>query len=291
MTRVEHCAKCGKALPKIGSLYIFDCYNSSIGLLCKDCWATHLDELRVEGERKKKIRDETPNNGCCHCGTTEARFMFDNDNREWLCEKCYYIIKFGEQKWKEVLEVREKMNNKKKYGRLSLFMKEKQFVCWPWLERHSFDDVISYELIDNGAAERSGSIGGAIVGGAIAGSTGAIIGYDAARKSKSICTEYRIVIRIRGKAPVIIGYIGGEPSVPYDSIQFRQYRKEALEIIEGIEVILEEARKDREKALEESTPAMNSLADEIIKLKSLFDQGIISEDEFNKGKSKLLEKQ
>lgn len=79
--------------------------------------------------------------------------------------------------------------------------------------------------------------------------------------------------------------------MPYDSIQFRQYRKEALEIIEGIEVILEEARKGREKALEESTPATNSLADEIIKLKSLFDQGIISEDEFNKGKSKLLEKQ
>lgn len=55
--------------------------------------------------------------------------------------------------------------------------------------------------------------------------------------------------------------------------------------------MLEEAWKGREKALEEVAPATNSLADEIIKLKSLFDKGIISEDEFNKGKAKLLDKQ
>lgn len=287
---MERCAKCNKGLPKIGSMYIFSCYDSSIGTLCENCWNEHLAQLRIEGERKKKIKDETPNNGCCNCGTKEANFIFDDDRKEWLCEKCYYITKYGEEKWKEILANREKYSNEKRYGKLKLFLKEKQFIREPFTERYGFEDVISYELIENGAVERTGSLGGAIVGGAIAGSTGAIIGYDQGRKTKSICTEYRIIIRVRGKAPINIGYIGGGVSVPYNTQQFVGYRNDAYATIEGIEVILEETRKAKEKAQEITATNSNSIADEIIKLKSLLDQGIITEDEFSKGKEKLLEK-
>ena len=285
---MDRCVKCNKGLPKIGSMYIFTCYDSTKGLMCENCYQEYMAELRREGERKKKIKDETPNNGCCNCGTKEASFLFDDDKREWLCEKCYWITKYGEEKWKELLANREKYSNERQYGKLKLFLKERQFIREPFPDRYSFDDVISYELIENGSVERTGSIGGAIVGGAIAGSTGAIIGYDQGRKSKSICTEYRIIIRVRGKAPINIGYIGGGVSVPYNTIQFVGYRNDANKTIEGIEVILEEARKAKEAAQEAATVNSTSAADEIMKFKNLLDMGAITQEEFDAKKKQLL---
>lgn len=266
-------------------MYIFACYNSSKGLMCKNCYSA---ELRKENEKWKKIRDETPNNGCYNCGTTEATFMFDNNKREWLCEKCYFITNYGEEEWKEILSKREKYSNEKQYGTLKLFLKEKQFVREPFPERYSFEGIISYELIENGSVERSGSIGGAIIGGAIGGSTGAIIGYDQGRKPKSICTEYRIIIRVRGKAPINIGYIGNGMSVPYNTIQFAEYRNDANKTIEGIEVILEEARKVKENVQKAANVNGTSAADEIMKFKNLLDMGVITQEEFDAKKNQLL---
>lgn len=167
---MEYCKKCGKKLPKIGGLYVFECSGSGENLLCKACSEKKAKEAHIEYERRKKIREATPNNGCCYCGTKESNiFLFDYDKEDWICERCYYVTNFGEEKWKEVLEQKEKQRNEKKYGSIKLFMKERQFERMPLKERYSFDDVISYELIENGNIEKSKGIGGAIVGGALAG--------------------------------------------------------------------------------------------------------------------------
>lgn len=259
--------------------------------MCKACSEIKAKEDYIEEERKRKIRDSTPNNGCFNCGTKESNlFFFDYDKENWICDRCYYITNYGEEKWKEILTLKEKQRNEKIYGSIKLFMKEKQFVRIPLIERYSFDDVISYELIENGNIEKSKGIGGAIIGGALAGVPGALIGYDISKKNKNVCTEYKIIIRMKGSAPININYIGGGVPVSYDSVQFNQYRKAANETIEGIELILDMVKKENEITMNSNENQITSIADEIMKLKELLDQGIISEEEFVEGKKKLLQK-
>lgn len=284
---MEHCSKCGKALPKIGGMYIFTCYGSGKNVLCEKCHQMEIEELRIEGMRRREIMEATPNNGCCNCGAEEAK-MFDDENRTWWCDKCFYTVKYGEARWNEIVEARERLANEKQYGHIKLFMKERQFVRLPLTERYNFSDVISYEFIDNGNVEKSGSLGSAVVGGVIAGPVGAVIGYASGAKTRNICREYKIVIRMRGQAPIVIGYIGGGSTVRYDSMSFAEYRNDAKITIQGIEIILNEAQKECEKQLRDTNNQGASIADEILKLKSLHDSGIITGEEFLRAKEKLL---
>ena len=263
---MEHCVKCGKSLPKILGIYFHTCYNLSEGVFCETCYWDKLKNERESAERIAELRKSTPNNGCNNCGSTNAD-SFDADNLVWLCEKCFWTTKYGEDKYKEVLDSREKIKNEKVCGSINLFMKERQFQRMITLQKYKFDDVISYQLIENGNVERKGGIGGAIVGGVVAGVPGALIGYDRGKKSKNMCTEYRIVIRMRSGAPLVIGYIGGGTSVAYDSAQFLEYRRLAMDTIKGIEIILNENEK-KNIFLSNSS---GTLADEIVKLKSLLD--------------------
>lgn len=94
---------------------------------------------------------------------------------------------------------------------------------------------------------------------------------------------------MRGSAPINIGYIGRGVTVAYNSVQFRQYKKDAIETIEGIEIIIDMVKKENDKNMKLNEKQITSIADEIMKLKGLLDQGIISEEEFADGKKKLLQ--
>ena len=286
---MEHCSKCGKAMPKIFGIYWDNHYKEGDKITCEAC---HLKELAKIGEiinKNTKLRESTPNNGCVNCGSQNATY-FDVENVSWLCENCYLIAQYGEEKAQEILERKKEANNIKYFGDLKLYIKEREFEIIPRYGKHRVDDVISYELIENGSVETKGGIGGAIIGSAIAGVPGALIGYDKGKKRKNVCSEYRILIRMKGKAPVEIGYIGGGCNVSYDSAEFLGYKKSASNTISGIEYILEMIEKQRTEKSQETSDVSKSFADEVVKLKKLLDEGLITTAEFEKAKEKLLNK-
>ncbi len=59
----------------------------------------------------------------------------------------------------------------------------------------SYDDIISYELLQNGESITKGGLGSAIVGGAMFGGVGAIVGrITGSKKTKQEISEFRIKI-------------------------------------------------------------------------------------------------
>ena len=136
---------------------------------------------------------------------------------------------------------------------------------------YSFDEVAGYESDasdDLMVTETKGGIGRAVIGAAIAGPVGAIVGASTAK------TETR---KGRSKENVSIRFVlplgeSGLPTTVYPG---------------GMTTFLKSCKGSQEKprATDQVTP---SAADELLKFKQLLDMGAITEAEYNAKKAQLL---
>lgn len=164
----------------------------------------------------------------------------------------------------------------------------------------NFADIISVELLEDSNVAFSKSamrtIGGGLVGGAIAGGAGAIIGGlsgDSKVKKKVSKIEIRILVRNQSSPNYVIKCYNDQPidvtsglgKITYDGIM-----STAKEIADHLSVIID--MMDREYQQQENMsiakPETKSIADELEKLCALRDKGILSAEEFEKQKEKLL---
>ena len=165
---------------------------------------------------------------------------------------------------------------------------------------HTFGDLVSFELYENNSVLQKGGVGRALVGGALFGSTGAIVGA-ATRKSHSVVDS--LYIRLTCKSGMEkITFI----SSPTDrnGIFYKSIRNTCDEVMAELELILAEKQNAAAKneAEQEATPpppvqqsatveqSPTLIADELLKLKQLLDMGVLTEEEFNQQKQKLLNK-
>lgn len=136
---------------------------------------------------------------------------------------------------------------------------------------YSFDEVAGYESDapdDLTVTETKGGIGRAVIGAAVAGPVGAIVGAATAK------TETR---KGRSKESVSIHFALplGESSLPTTVYPG------------GMTAFLKSCKVSHEKP-QAAAPAALSAADELLKFKQLLDMGAITEAEYNAKKSQLL---
>lgn len=136
---------------------------------------------------------------------------------------------------------------------------------------YSFDEVAGYEsdaLDDLTVTETKGGIGRAMIGAAVAGPVGAIVGATTAK------TETR---KGRSKESVSIHFALslGESNLP------------TAVYPGGMTAFLKRCKVSQEKP-QAATPAASSAADELLKFKRLLDMGAITESEYNAKKAQLL---
>lgn len=136
---------------------------------------------------------------------------------------------------------------------------------------YSFDEVAGYESDapdDLTVTETKGGIGRAVIGAAVAGPVGAIVGAATAK------TETR---KGRSKENVSIRFVLplGESSLPTTVYPG------------GMTAFLKSCKASQEKP-QAAAPAASSAADELLKFKQLLDMGAITEAEYNAKKAQLL---
>ena len=136
---------------------------------------------------------------------------------------------------------------------------------------YSFDEVAGYESDapdDLTVTETKGGIGRAVIGAAVAGPVGAIVGAATAK------TETR---KGRSKENVSIRFVLslGESSLPTTVYPG------------GMTAFLKRCKVSQEKP-QAATPVASSVADELLKFKQLLDMGAITEAEYNAKKVQLL---
>lgn len=155
--------------------------------------------------------------------------------------------------------------------------------------RYSYDDIVDFELIEDGTSITKGGLGSAVVGGALFGGVGAIVGgVTGGKKARQKCTSLMVKITVNNiNAPTeYIKLITS--STDKKSFVYKTAFQNAQEIISLLQLICSE-REEQQKA-EKTNVNINevSVADEIRKFKALLDDGIISENEFNAKKNQLL---
>lgn len=147
---------------------------------------------------------------------------------------------------------------------------------------YSFNDIVDYELVVDGESYTKGgaSIGRALVGGAIFGAAGAIIGGSTGkRKQKEVIKKMYIKISLKHTydSYTEISLISTE--VKKGSLTYNIMTESANKILALLDSIV---------TSEPVSVSSTSVADELLKYKELLDCGVLTQEEFNAKKKELL---
>lgn len=147
---------------------------------------------------------------------------------------------------------------------------------------HSYSEIVSFELLEDGGSVASGGVGRAIAGGLLFGGVGAIVGATT-RKSKAVVNRLQIKITLNNlKNPTQYINLISTPTKT-DSMMYKGSYETAQEILSILSVITN--GKNADVITEDNN---TSSADEIRKYKQLLDEGAISQEEFDAKKKQIL---
>ena len=163
-----------------------------------------------------------------------------------------------------------------------------------------FENVISVEILEDSNTTYSKSsartIGGGLLGGIIGGGVGAIVGgLSGSSKGKKKIKEIQVKILLRNYSIPAI-YIdclnSNGVNCDSDSLTYKNAIEEARQIADKLSVIIDlidrETKSTQNNSFENPAIPKDSVADELEKIYRLKEKGIISEEEYEKLKAKLL---
>lgn len=153
----------------------------------------------------------------------------------------------------------------------------------------NYTDLINVELIENGTTvlkkTTSRTVGGAVIGGVLLGPLGAIFGGVSGKShlhGKTNSIALKITINNMQKPIHYLYFLNVETkrnSLVYSNAKTlaEKWHGKFATIINSVD-----------NSMANTDVQSNSIADELLKLNTLREKGIITEDEFNKQKQKLL---
>ncbi|MFR9498717.1 MAG: SHOCT domain-containing protein [Rikenellaceae bacterium] len=156
----------------------------------------------------------------------------------------------------------------------------------------NFSSIVAVEQIKNGSTiyqkSTSGAIGRALVGGVLAGGAGAIVGGSTAKqKGEERCTSLLTKIQLNDitnpSFEVVWVKIDGEGFGNIESLPIYAQAQQTLDMIKAI-IATNEAVANEVTQVDSSS----NVADEIIKLHKLMTDNIITKEEFEAQKKKIL---
>lgn len=150
---------------------------------------------------------------------------------------------------------------------------------------YNYSDIVDFELLEDGESISSGGLGRALVGGAVFGGVGAIVGgVTGKKKTTGVCSSLKLKITLNNiNHPVVyVNFI--EAATKKDGLVYKNVYKLAHECLAVLEVICNQQQPVAEAPIQQNS----SIADEILKYKNLLDMGAITQAEFDEKKSELL---
>ena len=178
---------------------------------------------------------------------------------------------------------------------------------------YNYTDVIRYEVYENGNTVLEGRTGRAIAGGLIGGAAGAIIANSGSREVKGTCSDLQLIIHLNDPncTHVVLNYVQRK-EIDKDSSDYRRIREDLQTICAQLEFMMnqknmQESQKihnywEQSISLQESNlqakqasattsasaPAPTDKRAQLSELKSLLDDGFITQEEYDQKRKQIL---
>lgn len=146
---------------------------------------------------------------------------------------------------------------------------------------YDYNDIVSFELIEDGETITKGGFGGAVAGGLLFGGIGAIVGSNTGTKAVCNFMSIKIVLNNLQNPNTYIYVIQNQ--IKRNSMIYKTLLSGAQECLSVLQLMCNK-QSHSNNILKNET----SSADEIMKFKNLYDSGIITQEEFEAKKKQLL---
>lgn len=164
---------------------------------------------------------------------------------------------------------------------------------------YRYDQLESYEYVENqGTIAKGGGVGRALVGGALFGNVGAVVGASTAKRSMDTVIrdmDVRMTFRVNGvlkTEKVTLNQYSNK--IKYGSMTYERYLDKAKQLIDKLDQINQQMNSVTAPIVppENHTvqPAIDMKA-KLLELKDLYEQGLLDEEEYKEEKKALLESQ
>ena len=167
-------------------------------------------------------------------------------------------------------------------------LRKKSFLFDP--EFYNYSDIISYRINQQGHNEnKKHGITRALVGGALAGGVGAIVGATTGGKQTDYIDHLGIIVNLKNGNNFEIVFIRKIDEIKSNSFTARSIISDVNSLISLLDAIIAKNQSLANTTISSNNQAkVDSTADEIRKYKKLADDGIITQDEFSAKKKQLL---
>lgn len=226
---------------------------------------------------------------CNNCLNT-AGYRANNNNDRLFYSEC------SVSQIKDFIEAKKTNSNKalmnvSKFGKLYFDdMRSLVYYDGGFLSKVTFNysDIFDAGIIDDSATTQKMSLSNAIIGGAIAGPAGLVLGGLGCKKIKSVCSTLKVEIDLINKDPIFVTLIKTETKTM--SYLYKSSLEMAHSILSKIQQIMINNRSaEILENTSDSMPNAFSVADEIAKYFDLLNAGAITQEEFKKLKIKLMD--
>ena len=160
---------------------------------------------------------------------------------------------------------------------------------------YSYKDILKSEIIEAGNAisstNRMSQVAGAAIGGILTGGVGVIVGgLSGSKKTVNTSTNLSVNVIVNDiNRPLFqVDFLISE--VKTSSSRYKDAMKKAQELHALISVLIKQADTEDNQEMAVNQTVTNSLADELKKISDLFQQGILTQDEYNKIKARIIAK-
>jgi hypothetical protein len=161
---------------------------------------------------------------------------------------------------------------------------------------YKYSEILQSEIVEDGESitktSRVSQIGGALIGGAVAGGIGAIVGGLSGTKKTTDSVRkitLQIIVDDISKPIRTITFLNKSYTLKKASVEYKEAYKKANHWHNLISVIIKKADEDgKMNNVGSQSHLTGSVADELTKLSQLKKEGILTEAEFDSQKQKLL---
>ena len=249
---------------------------------------------------------------CAVCGKEIGLKRYQLANNEWICPLCFKSCGYtlatpikaitSEQakqaflKYQEAAQAFEVFTPTKKIANIMEIDENKRQIIFHTgyfggrgnAKVYNYEDIMTFELLEDGSSVTKGGLGRAVAGGLLFGGVGAIVGgITGGKKSKGICNSLKLKITVNdiSNPAVYVNLIN--TATKTKSLTYKILYKSAQDALSTLQIICDTI--ESEKASTITTQGNSpSAADEILKFKKLLDEGVITQEEFDAKKKQLL---